>query len=341
MKRNGFTLVELLAVIVILAIISLIAVPIVINLINDSKQKSLERSIDLYASAVETAITSYQVNTSGEYPESFEDLNGKIDYKGEVSCKVEKLYKDGTFFLANCTVNGVLVEDYTYGILRKGDGPCTLIDKDGDYIPSLSDVVTCGTESFYVVNNDKKNVQMLSMYNLNIGDYRYPNSSTYGKQDEHVIGAKASTASAVYGQIDFSNTMYWYDDGNSEFIIDPEFVYGNYEGNYLYPYVSEYETYLKNIASSATATLMSYSQAIDLKNNKGNPDWLYGTTYWLGSVVESNYGEVYAVVFNSITYLLPWNGTSTAYCDFNDVGLGGICGIGIRPLVTVLLSEIN
>lgn len=38
-KKKGFTLIELLAVIVILAIIALVAVPLVLNVIEDSKQE--------------------------------------------------------------------------------------------------------------------------------------------------------------------------------------------------------------------------------------------------------------------------------------------------------------
>ena len=44
--KKGFTLIELLAVLVILAIIALIAIPIVLNIISDSKEKARERSID-------------------------------------------------------------------------------------------------------------------------------------------------------------------------------------------------------------------------------------------------------------------------------------------------------
>ena len=50
-KKKGFTLVELLAVIVILAIISLIAVPIVLDIINNSKENSKKESIELYGKA--------------------------------------------------------------------------------------------------------------------------------------------------------------------------------------------------------------------------------------------------------------------------------------------------
>ena len=46
MIRNGFTLIELLAVIVILAIIALIAVPLVLNIIEDTKTKSYDISVE-------------------------------------------------------------------------------------------------------------------------------------------------------------------------------------------------------------------------------------------------------------------------------------------------------
>ena len=60
--KKGFTLIELLAVIVILAIIALIATPIIINIINDAKEESYKRSIELYGTAVANAITAYQIN---------------------------------------------------------------------------------------------------------------------------------------------------------------------------------------------------------------------------------------------------------------------------------------
>ena len=72
MKRKGFTLIELLAVIVILAVIALIATPIVINIINSSKETSKERSAELYASAAEQAIMTYKMeNMSVSVPSVF------------------------------------------------------------------------------------------------------------------------------------------------------------------------------------------------------------------------------------------------------------------------------
>ena len=51
MKRNGFTLVELLAVIIIIGVLSLITVPVVDNVIKSSKQSAHDEQLELILSA--------------------------------------------------------------------------------------------------------------------------------------------------------------------------------------------------------------------------------------------------------------------------------------------------
>ena len=60
-RRNnkGFTLIELLAVIVVLAVIALIATPIILGIINDARESANARSVEDYAKAVETTVTTY------------------------------------------------------------------------------------------------------------------------------------------------------------------------------------------------------------------------------------------------------------------------------------------
>ena len=53
MKRNGFTLVELISVMVILAVIALITVPALLNVIKDTKQKAYDRNITMIKIAME------------------------------------------------------------------------------------------------------------------------------------------------------------------------------------------------------------------------------------------------------------------------------------------------
>ena len=84
-KNKGFTLVELLAVIVILAIIALIATPIILNVINDAKKQAAKDSAYGYMDAVEKYIVSSELEDKsikdGRY--SVEDLNSMgVSVKG-------------------------------------------------------------------------------------------------------------------------------------------------------------------------------------------------------------------------------------------------------------------
>jgi type IV pilus assembly protein PilA len=67
MKNNkGFTLVELLAVIVVLAIILAIAVPRVISVINGAKADSFKASVDMLASGLKNAVIGGTVTAGGD-----------------------------------------------------------------------------------------------------------------------------------------------------------------------------------------------------------------------------------------------------------------------------------
>ena len=53
-NKNGFTLVELLAIIVILAVIMVIAVPQILDVVNGSKNSAWKDNVKLFESAIET-----------------------------------------------------------------------------------------------------------------------------------------------------------------------------------------------------------------------------------------------------------------------------------------------
>ncbi|MDO4963228.1 MAG: leucine-rich repeat domain-containing protein [bacterium] len=119
MKEKGFTLIELLAVIVILAIIALIAVPIIIDIIEDSKTEALKRSAENYTMALKNAIVQSQLDGSkgitGNYTTDTLSEVLNVSYDGEkVTCNTIKIYEDGSIYVADCTVGGESVE-YTYG----------------------------------------------------------------------------------------------------------------------------------------------------------------------------------------------------------------------------------
>ena len=86
-KNKGFTLVELLAVIVILAIIALIATPIILNVINDAKKQAAKDSAYGYMDAVEKYIVSSELEDKSikDGPYSVEELNSMgVSVKGSI-----------------------------------------------------------------------------------------------------------------------------------------------------------------------------------------------------------------------------------------------------------------
>lgn len=124
MKKNkAFTLIELIAVLVILAIISLIVAPLILNIIRRVKDVANKRSVDGYGRAVEYAMASYQLEHLA-YPDTFDKL--EIEYKGnKVECKTSRINPDYSIYLSECKVNGKLVKNdnefdgyYHYGILK-------------------------------------------------------------------------------------------------------------------------------------------------------------------------------------------------------------------------------
>ena len=87
MKKKGFTLVELLAVIVILGIIMSIATPIIIKVINDSKKETYKLSMSGYVKAVEEQIAvnkaKGKITKNGNY--NIKDF--EVGYSGRIADK--------------------------------------------------------------------------------------------------------------------------------------------------------------------------------------------------------------------------------------------------------------
>ena len=101
-KKKGFTLVELLAVIVILALIALIATPIILNIIKDAKRSAAKDSAYGYIDAVEKYIVLAKTQT-GDYKLELVPTEDK-----ELTCKTkEECIKDtGLIGEVNKTIKG-------------------------------------------------------------------------------------------------------------------------------------------------------------------------------------------------------------------------------------------
>ena len=142
-KKKGFTLIELIAVLVIMAIIALIVTPLVMNIIRKTRISADRRSIDAYGRSIELAIASYLLDT-GKFPTEVSQLT--IEYSGnKVECTTTQINPDSSAYLAGCKVNNREVSNYTYGS-----------DKTPK-IYNVGDIVTYNDIDFYVIENSSVN----------------------------------------------------------------------------------------------------------------------------------------------------------------------------------------
>ena len=132
MKEKGFTLIELLAVIVILSVITLITVPMITNVIEESKKKALASSIQ---GLVESA-NLYAIENDGVYEFLFDKehqgstIKGeKLEYKGNIDGE-GKLYldKEGNTSICISNNNYYVYKNYNSGIIvgDKKTGNCII-----------------------------------------------------------------------------------------------------------------------------------------------------------------------------------------------------------------------
>ena len=133
MKEKGFTLIELLAVIVILSVITLITVPMITNVIEESKKKALVSSVqgildstDYFTMSHETGV--YEFLFDKEHQGS--TIKGEsLEYKGNINGE-GKLYLDKEGNTSICISNDkyYAYKNYNSGIIvgDKKTGNCII-----------------------------------------------------------------------------------------------------------------------------------------------------------------------------------------------------------------------
>ena len=108
-KNNGFTLIELLAVIVILAVIALIATPAVLNIIDDARKSSAERSTEALVEATKTYYLTEMAKT-GTAPTTFDSTTIKVDNAPSTFGTIHVTATDG---VPSVDITGAVFGDYT------------------------------------------------------------------------------------------------------------------------------------------------------------------------------------------------------------------------------------
>ena len=274
-KKRGFTLVELLAVIVIIAAISLITAISITSIISKSKSDLSETQIK----NIEKRAEVYYINEGMDnhtWCISVEDLikKGYIEADSLKDFTTQEEI-EGSVMITELT------NRYTYKYMS-GACPqptCDLYDKNANYKIDTFDEVTCGTESFYVMPSDPTahptavdgNITLLAKYNLNVGNDLAPgdvgiqNSGAIGMQLDSKPNYDFTSCNFTTDQYnDFFNEYIDKKDGYIDFyesgygcnatlpfskteywgkVSDQTFIYN--ENSLLYPYVEDYKKYLQ------------------------------------------------------------------------------------------------
>ena len=255
-KMKGFTLIELIAVLVIMAILALIVTPLVMSIIKKAKVSADKRSIDAYGRSIELAIAGYLLD-NGSFPTSMEQLT--IEYSGEeVVCTTTNLNSDSSVYLAGCTVGGRSVEGYTYG--KEETGPTYTAY-------SVGDQVTYNSINYYVIKDSSASEESVTL--LKAEPLSYSDVQTYSQG----TGAQISDQSGYGGMQYHSSSI-------------------AYEGSYIKTTVDAWKTAQAPAASEAR--LIQYDEVTNLGYEWGvynvsiegyvpsesTPNWVYNSNYW-------------------------------------------------------------
>lgn len=163
MKKKGFTLVELLAVIVVLAIIALIATPIITNVINGIEDSANKNSISLYGKAIENAIAEYELDNPNNTKTKLdlEDIQSYISYSGdEIVCENYELSTNKNIYISGCSIDGKRTK-YGYGKAPVSVGEVVNYNPELDN-EELDDQTLYSTNSWRVLRPENGKILIVS-----------------------------------------------------------------------------------------------------------------------------------------------------------------------------------
>ena len=250
-KKSAFTLIELIAALVIMAIIALIVTPLVMNIIRKARVAADKRSIDAYGRSIELAIAGYLLD-NGKFPTDVSELT--IEYSGnKVECSTTQLNSDSSVYLTGCTVGGRTV-DYAYGSDKTPPAPTYTAYTVGNQ-------VTYNNVNYYVIENSdttQATVKLLKAEPLTA---------------EEIADYKPSDAQAN------GNGMQYHSSSNA------------YDGSYIKTTVDAWKAAKAPAATEARLITKDEYQAMTVVETYETPtepgtryvpqyDWMYNSKYW-------------------------------------------------------------
>ena len=342
MKKKGFTLVELLAVIVILAIIAVIATPMILNVIDNAKKGAAESSAYGYVDAVEKSILEEELKGNIKDKNkvyNVSDLtfvNIKGDKPTEGWVQLEKgIVKDYSLKIGNYIVNS---ED---GKAKAEKGDTVEETPDGNTLYqkySLGDIVKLNTGSdttseWYVIENSsetEETVKLLKAQNIDSNTYafdgaynRTTENNSYCLDPSHGCNAY-SKVDGILTNGNVSGTVT--EDSSIKIKVDE---YGNN---------LSLGSNLKNIGLITKEKLdeLGCDASDNVWNCDSAPAWVTSTSYWTQSAAIDENLNVHVYLIEHVD-----RDTSQVQLIYYATVASTDTKFGIRPVIEVNKSIVN
>ncbi len=378
MKNNqsGFTLVELLAVMVVLAVIALIATPVVLEIIEGVKESATLRSAEMYLNAVENSIMKHNMLTAGNFrPDDCTITSGNLNCDGtEVKVEVNgETPKDGSTLKFE---NGKIVEvKFMYQdntVIQNSSGTLELLvkfckletDTDSSNTITAGDMYVCEVKdgvkhNFYVLTTPSNPSNEINL----IMDRNICEDGSVATESKKCLVAWQSSRIASEGPTTAMDHLYkatskW--DNISNIVMNYDDTI-NYEEGY-----TEEKSYGKIITEgkitkitdfTGTSTIKTYENlkarlpyVNEVESANGNNIYLYENLdgsdwYGSGSSPTNTISQIYGYWTLSSDYddmIHAWYVYSWGYIDTGVSGYSINTSniIGVRPVISITSDNI-
>ena len=336
-KRKAFTLIELIAVLVIMAIIALIVTPLVMSIIRKARISADKRSIDAYGRSIELAIAGYLLDT-GKFPTEVSQLT--IEYSGnEVVCETTQINTDSSVYLAGCTVAGRNVENYTYGEDKTPPAPTYTAYQVGDQV-SYNNI------NYYVIkdsNELEESVTLLKAEPLSADEVNQYGAGHVNRYTEWLQGTATNPFNdygfvAYYSNSNCNDSSHTgcttaYEDSDIKYVVD----------------AWAQDQVPKGLVESRLITLddltnnlgMEFTQPdatrMEIESSENTPMWIFeeGYQYWTSSANTDSDYKVWTVLNNFGTLTLGTRSVSSISY------YAGTANPVVRPVITLSKSVLS
>lgn len=342
MKNKGFTLVELLAVIVILAVIALIATPMILGVIETAKKGAAESSTLGYIDAVEKQIMINQLDSTKT---NIVDRTYSVEELTELGVTIK-----GTVPTGNVTIENSQVSNYILGVngYVVENGTITKVSNtqkyNNGYIVYYNPVTgtSCSASESVSATGTKTGCMKWYIYN-----------DSEGASTVNMILDHNTTAGVAWNTEGEHGTNVSYKNSNIKPLVDALVIDTNWKSKPRL--ITAYE--INQITGKTGWTSTSSWYCLESKvqdftsspccNNTGILGWLYDHTYCVDESnnwkCSNNDTSTYGY-WTSTTYGNADSGSTVWYVDRSgilDTNYANDSSRGVRPVITISKSLVS